>query len=288
MVKTAKPKQKTKPKTLKVVPDVEGKIKDKLRLFYHNVEWHLLWEEWAQAVDIQGWRKYRSLDSLCKANSQTREQYQFLRWYLGPIIPDEDDYLQKRYWWCPAGPQDWQAKRENGSWYTRDSLSKFALEVTRRVNALEAVREAGNQFTLSSLVRAEKLAQSIDNYFNGVIASQSLGLKDNMSRANAYLDLQIRVQEFKAMAFNLYAKSHGIDFSDMHSFMEIMSSASLATGSNPNTLSGRTELAVHEIVRMSMAKAGAYKIPLPKEMSDIVIDTSSDDAMPPKKKDSLN
>jgi hypothetical protein len=238
-----------------------------MNLFYRRTDWGSLWEDWYLSVGTEGQFKYRFIRTFVKVIGESMEQRRFLNWYLGPKIDSDPDTL--RYPYVADGPVDWAEKRKSGGWFTHKNLTVLGKEITRRMNALDALREAGNQCTLSSLVRAEQLAQRLDEEFRGSFFLPGLSLHSNQERAELYVSLHTKLLDLKAKAQDLYAKSHGVNFEDMSGLVRLMEATAMASaqaqlieGKQPTKM----EAALNKFVQMTMAKASRYDLPLPTDI----------------------
>lgn len=287
-------RKKKKRKAEKVVlPDYDKRALTDMRMFYRSIDWAAYWEEWYLGVDEKtGKKKYTTIFQFASAKSHSREQRKFLEWYLGPVQKDGVVYDKEKTYCSFAGtPVDWAEKKKNNGWFTDTNLKLFGKEITRRMNALDALREAGNSLTLHSLVRAENLAQQIDVAFQGTMFLPDLPLHENINRANAYVNLQRDVLALKEKAQELYAKCHGVNFNDMHGLVELMTATTMAA-SIEAAKTGRTftkeEAAVSSLVKMVVAKAGRYNLPLPEGAEGQIIDAVAEVEETGKRKKQLN
>ena len=249
-----------------------------------------MWSEWFLAVGEQGKRKYRTVYQFAKEKAESKEQFSFLMWYLGPKpFDDEKDEQQKRYSFIPDGPEDWVKRRHENGWYTSKNLDSFTKEIRRRDNVLDAMQEAGRTVTLSSIGRAEKLAQRIDQYFQGEPLLDDLSLAENKARAEFYIGLQKDVMGLQERAFTLFAKSHGVNFEDMSGLVHLMTASAMSASirqSEGKELS-REQTAVKSIVEMTLAKSARYQLPVPKDAEVAIIDAVAEHEVVVKKKRNL-
>lgn len=235
-----------------------------MRVFHRMTDWAGLWEEWYLSIKADGSFKYRTLRDFIAGHSKNKAQRLFMKWYLGPDHDGEND--------CPYGlairPLGWLEKRRSGGWFTPDNLQKFSREINRRVNALDALREAG-AITVHSLVRAENMAQQIDRAFGGAMFSEELDFTQNIHRADWYIKLQSKVLGLKARAQDLFAKSHGVNFDDMSGLVALMTASAL-TAQTKDSAQSREEAALTAVVRMAMAKSAQFKLDLPPGSVEVI------------------
>jgi hypothetical protein len=259
-------KQPKKKKPI-VIPKPRNYMLTDMHRFYRNTDWSNLWEDWYLSVNPQGQFKYKTLRTFIKKVAVSQEQKRFMSWYLGP--KQNPDMEQVNYPYVPDGPVDWVEKRNSGGWFSDKNLVVLGKEITRRVNALDAMRTAGNTFTLHSLARAEQLAQRLDEEFRGSFFLPGLSLSQNSVRAELYVSLHTKLLDYKAKAQDLYAKSHGINFEDMSGLVQLMTASAMATtqaqladGKQPT----KQEAAITKFVEMTLAKASRYQLPLPTDI----------------------
>jgi hypothetical protein len=267
--------------------DFRDRILTDMRRYFRYTDWASMWTEWYQSVGEDGRRKYRTVYQFVKEKAESKEQFSFLAWYLGPKpFDDEKDEHQKKYSFVPDGPEDWVKRRNENGWYTSKNLEKFTAEIRRRDNVLDAMQEAGRTVTLSSIARAEKLAQRIDQYFQGEPLLEGASLAENTSRAGFYLRLQRDVMGLQERAFNLFAKSHGVNFEDMSGLVHLMTASAMAASvrqSEGKEIS-REQAAVKSIVEMTLAKSSRYQLPIPKDAEDKIVEAAAQYEVVAKKK----
>jgi hypothetical protein len=225
------------------------------RTYYRSINWAQWWDEFI-GIKASGRYNWRRTFSFILSKTKKEKEREFLFWYLGPPVPEGET---SPYPWVE--PQNWIEKRRTGGWFTNTNLRMYSVEIRRRMNALEALREAGNGITLHSLVRAEQLAQELDRSFKGQMFIDSLGFTENVRRTEAYIGLHQQLLALKGQAQELYAKSHGVDFNDMAGLVQLISSAAInGTGENANS---REKAALNAVVEMALTKAQKYSMDLP-------------------------
>lgn len=263
-----------RPKKKPIAPDFRDRMLADMRLYFRGTDWSDLWQRWYLSVDGENERKYKSLREFCKDIAESKEQKHFLLWYLGPKPEEgEVDLEAPKYKFIPDGPVDWVKRRNSGGWFTEGNLKAFGMEITRRMNALDALREAG-KITLHSLVRAEQLAQRLDEAFNGTFFIPGMTLEGNEKRAKLYLDLHERILGMKSTAQDLYAKSHGVNFEDMSGLAALMQASALAAtlrDAEGGTLDP-AQSAIKAFVQMTLAKSSRYNLPLPEGAEGSIIE----------------
>jgi hypothetical protein len=272
-------------KSKKPRPSAEPTVKDitltHMRAFHSAVDWREWWEEFYLAIDASGRSKYRSIKQFITAKAANSIQRNFLLWYLGAKSQDDPRSAEYRF----AGePLDWDEKRRTGGWYTHENLQKFSKTIRTRINALDALREAGNGITLNSLARMEQLAQRIDEAFQGQLLLPGLSSADNYARMRTYIDLQGQVLRLIHKAQRIYAEAFGINFDDMSGFANLMAASVSAAQRTGTDVDGSVEHALKQIVTMTMIKSARFKTPLPPEIEDKVVEIT---AVEPRKKGQL-
>lgn len=240
-----------------------------LSAFHRLVDWASWWETWYTAIKPDGSYQYRRIRDLAREIGQTKDQVVFTEWYLGPPRGEGPD---PRYTWCREEPLNWLEKRKTGGWYTPAALKTFGMEIRRRMSALEALREAGNQCTLNSLVRAEQMALELDRSFKGTMFLDSLTFEENIARAESYVALHEKVLKLKATAQDLYAKSHGVNFDDMSGLVQLMQAAAMNGATKGDDANSREKAALSALVEMAYAKSHRYALDLPPGSVEVMAD----------------
>lgn len=259
---------------------LSASVKDRaltdMRSFFWRTDWGAWWEDFHLGLNERGGFKYRRLVSFIKVKSKSQQQKTFLNWYLGPKEPGWEKLPEaERYKWVTGGPVDWVERRKTGGWFHEVSLKKVMSEIARRSNAYEKMAEAGDKMTLPALVRAEKMAQMVDEAFRGEAFLPSLSFDQNMERAGKYLSLHERVQSLRGRALKLYALSQGINFDDMSGLVQLMTASAMAAaqrqavdGIEAPTTGGR---ALKAMVEMALFKAAQHNLPLPEGAEDQIV-----------------
>lgn len=270
-----------------VVKGFRSKVLTDMSYYFRSVDWAEYWEEWFLGVKPDGSRKYIRLRDFIAAHAESKEQETFLIWYLGPETENSKiegkDYLR----FAPA-PVDWIAHRKSGGWFTNANMRLLSADITRRMNALECLREAGNKVSLHAYLRAGQLAAQIDEAFKGAIFLPGLTMNDNAQRAKLYMELQERALKLQGKAQSLYARSHGVNFDDMAGLVKIMEASALSAQQQA-LISGAAETpvqaALRGIVEMTVIKAHRYGLKLPPDAEAKIVDAVTDvEEVPEKKK----
>lgn len=257
-----------------------------MRVFFRTIDWSLWWEEWALSVDEEGKPKYKTIRSFAKSHTKTFKQRKLIEWYLGRVDPEHTEY--RMYSWISTGPVDWAEKRRTGGWCTPASMRVFNEDIERRLLGLDAMRAAGNRYTLNSWCRAEQLCTEIDKFFMQPWLP-GLSYEQNVARMNTYMAMQEKALVLKEKAQDMYAKCHGIDFSDLQGVVQLMQSAvttQLQTGGTELTADKK---AIKSLVEMVVSKAHRYQLPLPEGAEQTIIEATAEvEDMPKSKKKSVN
>lgn len=264
--------------------DEHKKPKDKtltdMASFHRLTNWADLWEQWYLDLDTSGRPKYKRIYDFANATGKSPTQRKFLAWYLGPTEPPNEVLAER---WPFVKPLDWKKKRETGGWYTDASLKVMTLSIRSRMDALEALREAGNSITLNSVARIEQLAQRLDEAFQGRFFVDGLSMPENYGRARAYLDLHQQLLNLMALAQDLYAKAHGINYADMSGFADLIAASALAAQRSGVKERSKVEVALEQMISMALVKSANYELPLPDDVQKKIIDMAPEPDQPKKK-----
>jgi hypothetical protein len=224
-----------------------------MRTYFQSIDWAAWWAEWYLEVEEQCRPRWRALWPFVQSRTKIRGQQEFLMWYLGP---EEENVKTAYYQHIAPKPVDWVKRRNTGGWFNQTNLKAMGADITRRMNALDALRESGNKFGLQFLSRAAMLAQKIDETFKGEFFVPGLSQKENQARAEAYMALHERVIKYYASAQDLYAKAHGVNFDDMAGLVKLMEAASVSVGMAAKETP--QQAAVRSAVELMLAKAAKY------------------------------
>ena len=260
-------------------PRVKSLIFDPLKVmrqFHAVTNWAELWQEFYLAIDSGGRPKYRTVGLFAKAVGKSKEQVAFLIWYLGPKRSG-DDPSQYPYPFCREGPQDWANKRANGGWFHGKICKEVSKEIARRINVLDKMSGVGDEFYLTSVARAEKLEEKIHEAFRGEPFLPDQDYKTNVGRAKEYVALLRQVMELKGTVQKQYALSQGINFDDMEGLVHIMTAATMAAAERAKLQEGpiktATNAAIEAFVQMTVEKSAKYRLPMPKDLEERIVDT---------------
>lgn len=247
-----------------------------MRLYYRTVDWAQMWEDWYLGVNSDGTPRYDTLRSFIKDKSESKQQTKFLYWYLGPDDVDAvEDAKQYKGVGC-EGPIDYVHKRRTGGWFCDKNMKALASDISRRMNALDALKEAGNRVTLHSLLRAGQLQLQLDDAFKGQFFLPGLSMKANEDRARTYIDLHEKLLNMMGTAQDLYAKSHGINFADMAGLSRLMEAAALSAAQQ-DAITGKTQTreqkALTALVEMTITKHQRYGMVLPPDAETAIVET---------------
>jgi hypothetical protein len=263
---------KKKPKSIggKTPVRVPDLYKD-VASFYRSIDWSVWWEEFYLSIDSKNRYVYPSLCRFVQTKSKSREQRKFLMWYLGPVTDEKPPYT------FPGGPRepvDWEGKRQSGGWFSDRNMKALSQELSRRMNALDALRDTGNRYAAHFLRRADQLAAQADEYFRGVLFLPGLNFQEATARAGVYLRFQESLLRYYRDAQEVYARSHGINFEDMSGLVKLMEAATVGAAQQAAIEGKETpqQAAISKLVEMTMAKAGRYSLPLPAEAEQAIID----------------
>lgn len=265
--------------------DFRDKMKVQMRFYFRHTDWANMWEEWYLGVDSSGTPKYPTLNSFINAKAESKEQAEFLWYYLGPK-DKESEAIAHKYTFAPE-PVDWVAKRKSGGWFTDKNIRAISVDVTRRMNALEKLQEAGDKVTLISLVRAGQLAQKIDEDFKGVLFLPGLSFGANEARARLYIELHEKVLNLQAKAQDLFAKSHGINFDDMAGLEHLYVATAMAAQQRAiegGVIETKDQKVLKAFAEMTLLKHQRYQLPLPADAEEKIVEALTDDDEPIRRK----
>lgn len=249
-----------------------------MKAYHYSVDWTEYWEEFYLTIEKDGRPKYKSVAKFASAKANNAKQREFLKWYLGK--PGDNAQLDEEYKF--AKPQDWLYKRETGGWYTRANLDLASKEIRQKINALDALREAGNGVVLRMLARVDHLANKLDEVFQGELFVPGKTEAENYARTRTYFALHDDLMKMTEKALLMYAKSHGIDFEHLEGFSSLIA-ASASTQKENTQATNRLSQAMEQIVSMALIKSGKYGTPLPPSVKDKLIEASALPPIPEKK-----
>lgn len=238
-----------------------------MQRFYRSLDLAALWEDFYVSIDAGGRPKYKSVRQFAKAHSTNEKQFDFLIWLFGP--KDSDSALKAVYPY--ADPLEFEKRRESGGWFTEENLQEHSKLIRQEINALDALRSAGNGITIHSLARMENLARRLDEDFNGRFFVDGLSMKENVQRARLYVMLQEKLLHMIGYAQDIYAKSHGINFQDMSGFERLLAAQAMAMAASTEVRESRVTKVMGRIVEMALEKGTKHNIPLPAEVEKVVV-----------------
>jgi len=250
--------------------------------FFRRTNWADLWEDFSTKLKPNGMHWYKTIREFVVAQKiKDSETLRFLHYYLGPEdMADEAERARYPF----AKPQDWKKRRDTGGWYSDEAITQLSRTISVKMNALEALAEAGNSVTLRAFVRISNLMRQLDNAFQGRFFVDDVDFATNIARSEAYLRLYHRVLNMLGTAQDLYAKSRGINFDDMEGLAHILA-ATAQMAKQVGDSSNKYEKALGALVQMTMHKASEYDLPIPQDAKDKLIEvTQEEDQPPPKKK----
>ena len=198
-----------------------------------------------------------------KLKACNEKQADFLVWLFGEKGADPQGDLTYPF----AKPLEFDKKRDTGGWYTEEALRVHSKEIVREINALDALRAAGNGITINSLTRMETLARRLDEDFRGRFFMDGLDFKQNVLRAQVYLNLHDKLLHMIGYAQDIYAKSHGINFNDMSAWQQLAASAANAEKAITES---RASKVFAMLAEMALEKAAIHGSPLPPEVNKVV------------------
>ncbi|MDE2103379.1 MAG: hypothetical protein KGL39_39425 [Patescibacteria group bacterium] len=271
-----KPVKKSKSKTPQPITAIDRyrqRAGKDMQLFYRQLDQSAMWEDWFLGVNPDGTAKYLRLWEFVKTWGETEEQRDFLLWYLGPKSENwKQEPEAALYPFVKSGPVDWIA-RKNGGWYAECSAEEFSKEIARRTDALEKLMETVG-YSKVFLVRAVQLDEKLDREFKQSFIIPGMSKSAIEDRARLYLELKGKLLEYYEKAHDRYAKSLGINFEDMAGLIELMNATAVkaAQATQLGEAVSPAGKALNAMLEMTLAKAGRYKIPLPSDAEEKIID----------------
>lgn len=238
-----------------------------MRRFYRSLDLSALFETFADSMTSTGHYRYPTAYQLAISKGVNQEQKDFLIYLLGPDPGDPDLALR----FAGIQPLDFDKKRKTGKWFTSENVRAHSEAIRREINALDALREAGNRITVNSLVRMENLARQLDADFGGRFFVDGLSHEENMRRAKTYIDLHTRLLHLIGEAQDIYAKSHGINFADMSGFERLLAAQALTLAAQHGGHESKAGQVLDKIVQMTLEKHAEHKIPLPATIENVVV-----------------
>lgn len=237
-----------------------------MRRFHRGLDLAVLWEEFQNTVDASGRLRFKTSRQLALKIGVNDKQKEFLTWLLGP--GDAQGNLLYPF----AKPVDFDGKRAQGGWFSEDKLRAQSKAICREINALEAMRAAGNGIIVNSLARMESLSRRLDEEFGGSFFADGLSAKENRERALLYVQLHERLLLMLGRAQDLYAKSHGINFADMSGFERLIAAQAMIAASSSGMRESRVGKVLKQIVEAALDKSVKYAIPLPADVEQCIVE----------------
>jgi len=241
---------------------------DDMQRFYRSLDLAELWQEFYVSIGPSGRPKYRSSRQFARNLGKNEKQIEFLTWLFGEKGADPAADKEYRF----AEPLEFDRKRDTGGWYTHDSLKAHVKDITKEINALEALRAAGNGVTVYSLERWETLARQLDEDFGGRFFVDGLSMRDNIIRARAYIGLHKKILDGISEAQDIYAKSHGINFQDMSGFERLLAAQAMTLAASNQNASNNSavEKLLRGLVAMTVEKGVKHGFELPADVNKVV------------------
>ena len=258
------------------------KLLSDMRRYFWATDWRELWEDWYLGVDESGRPKYRTIRQFIVKRAESAKQKQFLTWYLGPRPePGDKDLGEFMYPFTKSGPQDWAKKRSEGGWMASENMRDGLAEIRRTTHILQKVQAVGDKVHLQMVLKWQRVIEQIEKGVREIFLPD-LGFKENFSRTREVIDILKEAQGGLQSATDAYMKSQGVNLDDLQGLVMLLASPALAA--NTALLQGKEptqeQVAAQALVKMVMAKAQRYELPLPKAMEATIIDAVSEDVEP--------
>ena len=235
---------------------------DDMRRFHRSLDMSELWEEFYVSMDSSGRPKYNSAKHFARCKAASPKQLEFLTWLFGP----KDDDAERDLEYIFTKPLEFDKRRDTGGWFTDEALRAHSKEITREINALDALRAAGNGITINSLSRMETLARRLDEEFRGRFFVDGVSFKENVYRAKAYLGLHDKLLHMIGYAQDIYAKSHGVNFNDMSAWQQLLTAAAVKGAVSES----RADRVFKQLAEMAFEKAAQHRTELPPEVHNVI------------------
>lgn len=293
-MKPPKHKPKSTPRKKKGVPTppanfrlavLAKRLLTDMDAFHRSINWTEWWEEFFSKVASDGQYFYPSVAkfAIVKAPGAAGvNQREFINWYLGPV--NDNDPLAQHFMFVKGKPLGWIEKRRSGGWWTPESMKALNRDIKCQINALDAMRAAGNGIVLSAFASIGLLLTKLDESFHGEFFIPGLELEDNIKRAEKYIGLRQRLLNMLGQAQDIYAKSHGINYSDMSGFAQLIAASALARTASGDGAKDRYQQVLDQLHSVALEKSALYGLPLPADMQSKVIESKPVEDDKPKGK----
>ena len=249
---------------------------DKLAAYVDSLDFNAMWESFANSFNENGTPRYRTVWSFITKQTKDAKERDILYWMLGPRVEIEKGQKPK----YSLEQYDWEDKRQKGFWFSSKNIENLKTDIHNKASAYESVRQAG-RVNVDTIAMLNNLLRQLETEFGGRILLPNLTTKENMLRANLYMNLLERITKLSTDAQLMYAKSQGLDLENLDAFFQLFGAQ---MGKTAATLMGqKAELAdktnplqaqFSKVVEMVTTKATEFSLPLPDNLAQAIKETS--------------
>jgi hypothetical protein len=243
-----------------------------LEIFHAETDWPLWFWEFCSAADERGGPKFQSTDQLAKSKAQNEPQFEFLKWYLGPLRGGNFD---SRF--AFASPQDWAAKRDS-AWSSNAQQDPLVRAFAAERDPVAAMGLVGNSVVLTELIRWVQFGKTVDLAFMGQLFNGNLNLPQNVTLAGAYANLHSKRIEPIVALVGLLAKTRGVNFDDMEGtvgLLHLRAEIEARADRHKQEEAGYGKL-LRDLHKMALVKSAKFGIRLPAGMQHAVEEAYSE------------
>jgi hypothetical protein len=165
--------------------------------------------------------RYRDIEHFARHKAKGIER-QWLVWMISPRkVWERESITHKKHVVPWLG--DWKARRRNGYWETenKEYIRSLRQAMKDNVSSGQAIR-ATSPFHVKSLMRWERLADKIDELFEGKpFVDENPHSKSNASRFALYTSMHEKVDGLKASVIHEWMRIHGVDPKNPHEMADM-------------------------------------------------------------------
>lgn len=277
-------KKKSKKKRSASTPQTSSLSKE--QTYIESIDLFDWWDDFMYATNKNGSIKYPTVWSFIQKKTKIDWQRRMLYWMLGPKV-DNKDIAASPYKDYPQ--YDWYEKRERGYWFGSQNVEDLRKDFANQMSALDKVANLGD-VNIDIIGQLRELGKQIQREFGGRLFLPDASIKENMMRANLYMNLQKQFMTMMEQAQKMYSRTQGVDLDGINQFLAMMAAgAGQAAGSiGMNRLLGdaggktidadtlQASETVKQLLQMTMKKSVELNVPLPDpDMEKIIVANSS-------------
>ena len=244
-----------------------------LKEYFDSIDFAEWWEEFATSFQKNGTFKYPTVYSFTKSKAKSKRHKDFLWWVLGPKVELHKDEVIGHKEFESFPQYDWADKREIGFWYSSKNTEAIKKEAQRSFSAMDEVRAIG-KLNLDDVGRLKTVIDQLDREYAGQLQLSNLSAKENILRVETYISLRSKFQDLLHRAQVMYAKTRGVDMSQLDSLLAITGSSILGTiaGKAQDDPAQTKKLGIIDSLnQMMLSKANAYRMDLPDKDAETII-----------------